>query len=121
MKILIVEDEPLVAMLLEGILDDLGHMVVGPAGTLKDGLALAQSEEFDAAILDVNLRGARSFAIADLLKTKAVPHFFATGYGSAEGVACRGVEIVRKPFREDVIAEALNRIFGSKAPLKSQA
>jgi CheY-like chemotaxis protein len=120
MKILVVEDEPLVAMLLEEILDDLGYTVVGPAGTLKEGLDLAQSEEFDAAILDVNLRGKRSFEIADLLKTRAIPHFFATGYGSAEGVVRRGVEIVRKPFREDVIAEALNRLFGHKGFSQSQ-
>jgi CheY-like chemotaxis protein len=115
MRILVVEDEPLVAMLLEEILDDLGHTVVGPAASLQEGLAMAHGERFDGAILDVNLSGARSYPIADLLKSKSIPHFFATGYGSAEAVVARGVEIVKKPFSEAVLTAALERMLPSQS------
>jgi CheY-like chemotaxis protein len=116
MRVLVVEDEPLVAMLLEEILDDLGHTVVGPAASVQEGLTMAEGGHFDGAILDVNLNGARSYPIADLLKSKSIPYFFATGYGSAEGVVERGVEIVKKPFSEDVLAAALKRILPSRSP-----
>ena len=121
MKILVVEDEPLVAMLLEEILADLGYSVVGPAATLEEGLTIATSEAFDGAILDVNLNGARSFPIADILTSRSVPHFFATGFGSAEAVVRRGVEVVKKPFREDTIAKVLKRVVGEPTPLGNQA
>jgi len=109
-RILIVEDEPLVAMLLEDMLLDLGYAVVGPAGTLQEGLSLARSEAIDAAILDVNLNGARSFPIAEILQARHVPYFFATGYGSAEDVRQQGVEIVAKPFRDDAVNAAIQRL-----------
>ena len=104
-------------MVLEEMLQELGYTIVGPASTLQEGLKLAQSASVDAAILDVNLNGARSFPIADVLASRSVPHFFATGYGSAEAVVRRGVEIVRKPFREEVIAAALNRLLRPSAPI----
>lgn len=106
-------------MLLEEMLEDLGYTIVGPASTLHEGLELAEKARVDAAILDVNLNGARSFAIADVLASRSVPHFFATGYGSAEAVVRRGVEVVRKPFREEVIAAALNRLFGGRPTQQS--
>jgi DNA-binding response OmpR family regulator len=116
MRILIVEDEQLVAMLLEDILENLGYTIVGPAATLEEGLSLATREPIDAAILDVNLNGARSFPIADALTNRSVPHLFATGYGSAEAVTRRGAEVVRKPFREEMIAAALRRVTGRPHP-----
>lgn len=120
-RVLVVEDEPLVAMLLEDILDDLGYAVVGPAATLEQGLALARTALVDAAILDVNLNGARSFPIADVLTERSVPHFFATGYGSAEAVVRRGVAIVNKPFRTELIAAVLNRMFEDRKPTPGHA
>jgi len=112
-RILVVEDEPLVAMLLEDMLLELGYAVVRPASTLQEGLALAQREAIDAAILDVNLNGVRSFPIAEILQARSVPYFFATGYGSSEDVVRRGVEIVKKPFRDDVVQVALDRLLAN--------
>ena len=109
-RILVVEDEPLVGMLLEDMLSELGHAVVGLAATVEQGLALAQSAPLDAAILDVNLGGSRSFPIADALRARAIPFLFATGYGSADDVIGRGAEVVRKPFEDEALAAALGRL-----------
>ena len=72
----------MVAMLVEDMLVDMGFDVVGPAYRLSDGLRLAEREQIDMAILDVNLNGARSFPIAAVLVDRGIPFVFATGYGS---------------------------------------
>ena len=78
-RILVVDDEPLISMLIEDWLSDLGCEVVGPARCLADGLELAESTELDAAILDINLAGESSLSIANALKLKGIPVAFATG------------------------------------------
>ncbi|MGB5778674.1 MAG: response regulator [Allopontixanthobacter sediminis] len=79
-RILIVEDEPIVAMAAEDMLLDLGCHVVGPAHSLDRALALIESETLDAAILDINLNGERSYSVAAKLASLNVPYAFATGY-----------------------------------------
>jgi CheY-like chemotaxis protein len=85
LKILVVEDEPLVAMHIENMLEDLGFIVAGMARTLSEGLAMARDEtlEFDGAVLDVNLGGDEVFPIAERLAARDVPFIFATAYGPA--------------------------------------
>jgi DNA-binding response OmpR family regulator len=83
LKILVVEDESLIALLMEDFVTHLGHQVAGTAMRLAEALELAQRAEIDFAILDVNLAGAMSFPVADVLERRGVPHIFATGYGSA--------------------------------------
>ncbi|RYB01369.1 response regulator [Lichenibacterium ramalinae] len=83
-RVLIVEDEMMVAMLVEDMLVDMGFIVVGPAYRLGDGLRLAKSETLDVAVLDVNLKGARSFPIATVLTERGIPFVFATGYGTTD-------------------------------------
>jgi CheY-like chemotaxis protein len=80
---LVVEDEAMVAMLVEDLLGELGCIVAGMAGSLAQGLKLASpgGAEIDAAILDVNLGGEKVFPIADELAARGVPFVFATGYG----------------------------------------
>ncbi|RYD46101.1 MAG: response regulator, partial [Sphingomonadales bacterium] len=80
LRVLIVEDEPVVAMCLEDILEELGCVTVGPANRLSEGLALAEGP-LDAAILDINLAGERSNAIAQRLHDRSIPFAFASGYG----------------------------------------
>ncbi len=82
MRVLVVEDEVVVAMTLEDMLADLGHVVVGPANTLGEALSLAARTDFDAALLDVDLGGQRSDQVADLLRQRGIPFGFITGYGS---------------------------------------
>ncbi|SMH37985.1 response regulator [Azospirillum agricola] len=81
-RVLLVEDEALVAMAVGAMLEDLGFEVVGPAATLADALAMAGGEPLDAALLDVSLRGVLSYPVADVLAAHGVPVAFATGYGA---------------------------------------
>lgn len=110
LRVLIVEDEPVVAMCLEDILEELGCVTVGPANRLSEGLALAEEEALDAAILDINLAGERSNAIAELLRMRGIPFAFASGYGSApEGF---GAPMIEKPYRTADIDRALGELLG---------
>ncbi len=83
LKILVVEDEPLLAMALEDTLIDFGCAVVGPAHSLSCGLQLVEHHAIDGAILDVNLAGEKVFPLADLLVQRCVPFVYVTGYGTA--------------------------------------
>ncbi|WP_306096307.1 response regulator [Qipengyuania flava] len=82
-RILVVEDEPIIAFALEDMLIDDGADVIA-VGSLKDGLANARDERFDFAILDINLHGEKSYPIAHELGRKGVKFVFASGYGDAE-------------------------------------
>ena len=79
-RLMVVEDELLVSMLLEEILTDLGAELAGPYGRLADGLAAAKAERFDGAVLDLNLAGEQAEPLADLLLARGVPFVFITGY-----------------------------------------
>ena len=113
-RVLIVEDESLVAMLLETILEDMGCTPVGPASTIDEGFALATgAEPLDAALLDVNVAGRQVFPIAEALKSRGVPFVFSTGYGeSGLSDEWRGHPTVQKPFTEAAIREALMKAMG---------
>ena len=108
LRILLVEDEMLVAMNIEDMLLDLGHEVAGIASRLAPALALARETELDAALLDVNLAGEQSFPVADLLEERGIPFVFATGYG-IQGIVerHRGRVVIQKPFRLDDLDCAL--------------
>jgi DNA-binding response OmpR family regulator len=82
-RILIVEDEVLVAMLLEDLLSDMGHFVVACAPRLDEAMKQARDADLDFAILDINLGGVTSFPVAELLRHRSIPFVFASGYGSA--------------------------------------
>jgi CheY-like chemotaxis protein len=108
LKVLVVEDEMLVSMLVEDMLSDLGCTVVGPAAELDEAMTLAQTAEIDLALLDVNVGGKPVFPVADALKARGVPFAFASGYGEA-GLSedHRGAAVLQKPFREADLARAL--------------
>lgn len=109
-RILVVEDEPLVAMSMEDSLDVLGISMVGPAGTVAKALTLIEEGGFDGALVDVNLHGQRVDAVADALAKAEIPFVFTTGYG-ADGLPeeHRHRPTLIKPFRSDDIAAALAR------------
>ena len=83
-RILVVEDEAMIAMLVEEMVLDFGSEVVGPAAKMEEALRLASDASLDAAILDVNVGGAVVYPVADLLRARGVPIIFATGYGAGE-------------------------------------
>jgi CheY-like chemotaxis protein len=107
-RVLILEDEPVVAFALEDMLIDMGCVVVGPALRLPDAFALIESTPFDAAILDVNISGVPSYPIADELERRGIPYLFATGYGK-DGVEARRVRVgvLTKPYRPHQVESAL--------------
>jgi len=110
--ILIVEDEPLIAMMIEDFLEVLGKSVAGSVDSVDAALALIADGGIDAAILDVNLRGGeKSFPIADALAAKDIPFVFATG-GSHHTVAeeYRDRPTLPKPFTMDGVARAIEAL-----------
>jgi CheY-like chemotaxis protein len=111
-RVLLVEDEMLVSMLMEDILMDFGCTVVGPAARLEDALKLAREEDtLDIALLDVNLAGKRSFPIADVLAERGVPFIFVSGYGEGGLEAPHESRpVIQKPFSPDAIAEAIQKV-----------
>ncbi len=113
LRVLIVEDEMLVAMNIEDMLLDLGHEVAGLAGRLDAAMSLAGEAEFDLAMLDVNLAGETSFPVAALLAERGIPFLFATGYG-IRGVAeeYRDRPVLQKPFRARDLETALRESLG---------
>jgi DNA-binding response OmpR family regulator len=107
-KILIVEDDALLAMLLEDMLSELSYEVSGTAARLHEALTLASELVFDAAILDVSLAGESSLPVAKMLDEKGKPYFFATGYGSLpDGIAASGRRVLNKPFQLHQLQSAL--------------
>ena len=111
LRVLVVEDEMMVSMLIEDMLEDLGCKVVGPASRLDEALALAKEAELDCAVLDVNLGGQSIFPLADFLRAKGAPFAFATGYGDA-GLrdVDKGSPVLQKPFRETDLARVLGEL-----------
>ncbi len=111
LRVLVVEDEMMVSMLIEDMLSDLGCTVIGPASRLEEAIDLASSSEIDCAVLDVNLGGQPIFPLADILREKGAPFAFATGYGDA-GLrdVDRGSPVLQKPFREGDLARVLGQL-----------
>ncbi len=99
LRLMIVEDEALIAMMAEDMIEGLGHRVVRICPSLKDALEACQEGGFDAALLDVNLNGDSSMPVAAALKARSCPFAFTTGYGS-NGVddAHRDMPVLTKPY-----------------------
>lgn len=111
-RILVVEDEYILADELQTELEDAEAIVLGPTGTLKDALALVTSEpHIDGAILDVNLRGEMAYPLADQLIERGVPLVFTTGYDE-DVIPSRFADVVRceKPVNMRRVAQAIGRV-----------
>lgn len=108
-RVLLVEDEALVAMSVEGMLADLGCDVAASACTLDEALDKAQAGGFECALLDVSLGGKPVFPVAQLLSERGVPFAFASGYGRAAlPETFRTCQLVSKPFQLEDFAAALS-------------
>lgn len=107
-RILIVEDEFLVALHLEDLLTEMGHRVIAIAARITEALQLAHEAEIDFAVLDINLAGARSFPVADILRQRSIPFVFASGYGT-EGLVdgYRHETVLRKPVELPSLKQAI--------------
>jgi two-component SAPR family response regulator len=109
-RVLIVEDEALIAMLIEDMLAEIGCEAVGPATRLDRALAMAATESLDLAVLDVNLGSEQSFPVAEMLQKRGIPFVFATGYGS-KGLDARFEHNItlKKPFEAHQLERAISR------------
>jgi CheY-like chemotaxis protein len=107
-RVLVVEDEILLAWLLEDMLGDLGCAVVGPAASVKQALAMIDTEAIDVAVLDVNLNGQLSYPIADALAARNVPFVFATGYDKVDlPEGYQAYPVLQKPFHGSELTDML--------------
>jgi CheY-like chemotaxis protein len=107
-RVLVVEDEYLIRMLLEDMLADLGYDVAAAVGTIAEASDLASAGDFNVAILDVNLDGKEIFPVADILAKRGLPFVFVTGYGEGSlPDAYRGRPALQKPFQADRLKSTL--------------
>jgi CheY-like chemotaxis protein len=120
-RVLVVEDEALVADMLEQMLLDSGLSVVGPAGTVAAALTMAATEGIDIAILDVNLRGQRVDPVADQLRARGIPVVFATGYGLASVTPADGSPVICKPYTAEHVMAALAACWAQASPQEKPA
>lgn len=119
-RVMVVEDEPLLALEIAATLQELGCEVVGPATSLPEALCLGDAEaaQLDAAVMDVNLRGHASFPIADLLARHGVAIIYVSGYASLAGIdaAADGPRptLLRKPLHDGDLANALRHALAQR-------
>lgn len=114
LRALVVEDEAIVAMMIEDMLTGLGCSVAGTAARVEEAAEKANLLDLDIAVLDLNLEGHHTFGVADRLRERGIPFVFATGYGGA-GVDERysSAPTLAKPFTEMQLASALRRALGN--------
>lgn len=107
-SVFLVEDEVMIRMMVADMLEELGYSVAAEAGEISEAMKLAQSADFDLAILDVNVNGKMISPVADLIKARQRPFIFATGYGSS-GLPeeYRDRPALQKPFQIETLAKAI--------------
>ena len=116
-RVLVIEDELLLVMLLEDFLESIGCVVAGVALGFQAALEKAQALSFDVAILDVNLNGRQSFPIAEALLGRNLPFVFATGYGATSlPPSLQGAPLLQKPFQQRQFERALRQALEGGAP-----
>ena len=110
--ILIVEDEMMVAMMLEDMLQDLGCSVV-LAGSIEQALSLIRETTLDGVLLDMNIHGRKTVAVAEELASRSVPFLLVTGYGTADGdpPVIKAAPRLQKPFSEDILSRRMAEVF----------
>jgi CheY-like chemotaxis protein len=116
-RILVLDDEPLISMMLQDWLSELACETIGPAGSVQGALVLIEDTPPDAAILDLSLGDERSYAVATALRARRIPFAFATGYGDKSVIAAFKDEmILSKPFDFNAIKNVLATLLGSACP-----
>ena len=113
-RILVVEDSPVVAPFTVDVLEELGCVVVGPAPNMASARELIDSERFDAAMMDVHIRGERVFNLCEALHAKSVPFVLTSGYAEwAIPEKWQDCPTLQKPYTMDDVHQALSRLLGA--------
>ncbi len=113
-RFLVLEDEPMISMLLEDYISDMGHEMAWQAETVRDALLLIEKNpNIDGAILDMNIRGELSDPVATVLKARRIPFCFMTGYGAGAATAYRDALVIGKPFDIVTVQQAVNTLLAS--------
>jgi CheY-like chemotaxis protein len=115
-SVFLVEDEVMIRMMVADMLDELGYSVAAEAGEINEAIKLAQSTDFDIAILDVNVNGKVISPVAELIKARNRPFIFATGYGS-QGLPeeYRDRPALQKPFQLESLGKMIETALKSAA------
>ena len=115
-SVFLVEDEVMIRMMVADMLSELGYSIAAEAGEISEAIRLAQSAEFDFAILDVNVNGKVISPVADLITARNRPFIFATGYGSS-GLPeeYRDRPALQKPFQIETLARVIDNTLKSTA------
>ena len=115
-RVVIIEDEGMVAMLIEDMLADLGHEVVATVGQMERAAQLISETSADIVILDVNLNGEQTYVLASALASRGIPFIFSTGYGSA-GLKeeWRSRPALQKPFQTRDLERVMRQVLDGKA------
>src|SRR5262245_8926318 len=113
--ILLVEDETLIRMMLAQMVEELGHRVVAEAANVDVGRTRAEIEDYDLAILDINLQGFNVQPVAQAISRRGLPFFFLTGYGS-RGVpnGFKGLPVLDKPCTIEVLKSAIDTALSNR-------
>jgi DNA-binding NtrC family response regulator len=115
LRFLLIEDEALILLNLKSALKELGWEVSGTAAKIDAAMKVARSGSFDAAIIDINLDGAMTYPVADILRERAIPFAFTTGYGrTAIDNAYSEVPILQKPFSHDQLKSVVLRLLPAR-------
>lgn len=109
LKVLVVEDEPLVAMALEDMLTNSGCTVAGPAASVNEGMRLIGEETVDGAVLDVNLGGEMVFPLADALAERSIPFVYVTGYGKLLRACNHDRPVLQKPYSNQQLLKIIGQ------------
>jgi len=116
-RVLLVEDEVLITLLLQDMLLDLECEVADAPATLDDALSAARNGAFDLALIDLNLHGKLTYPVADILKARQIPFIFVTGYGSAAlEPAYADALVLEKPFHRKDLEAIIARVFSDLGP-----
>lgn len=115
-NVLLVEDEPIVAMLVEDMLTGLGAKVVGPAAQVNEAIAMARSAQLDAAVLDVKLGSDSSAEVAEVLREREIPYVLATGLDTPADPRDANAPLLQKPYLQEELGRALEQLLTAPAP-----
>lgn len=118
-SILLIEDEALIRMMLVEMAEELGHKVTAEAGSVAEAQSLAEIEQYDLAILDINLQGTNAQPVAEIVRSRGLPFFFMSGYGSGglpDGF--EGTPVLTKPCSIELLGHTIDILLSEGEPQK---